>query len=53
MLLTPREVLNQHFKNLKEEMLIPMLLLISKPEQLCITKSEPGVRILQELQSDD
>lgn len=43
MLLTLREVLNQQFKNLKEERLIPMLFLISKPEQLCITKSEPGV----------
>lgn len=30
-----------------------MLLLISKPQVLCITKSEPGVQILQELQSDD
>lgn len=43
MLLTPRGVLNQQFKNLEEERLIPMLFLISKPEQLCITKSEPGV----------
>lgn len=30
-----------------------MLFLISEQEQLCITKSEPGVWILQELQSDD
>lgn len=42
-LLRLREVLNQQFKNLKEERLIPMLLLISKPQLLYITKSEPRV----------
>lgn len=35
--------LNQQFKNLKEERLKAMLSLISKPQLLCITKSEPGV----------
>lgn len=43
MLLTLREVLNQQCKKLKEERLLPMLFLISKPQLLRITKSEPGV----------
>lgn len=43
MLLTLRGVLNQQFKNLKEERRIPVLFLINKLKQLCITKSEPGV----------
>lgn len=49
MLLTLREVLNQQRKNLREGRLVPMLFLISEPQLLCISKPEPGVRILQEL----
>lgn len=43
MLITPREVLHQQFKNLKEKQLTPVVFFISKPQPLHITNSEPGV----------